>query len=95
MTQLNTDWFPPADASLKRVVIQRLVYDLLQQPYDEVEAFYKVFSQVSAKRFLLAKFHINFDPCVNFNNPFVKLINMTVLPLSDSWILYFIGCLQL
>ncbi|KAI3504952.1 hypothetical protein L1887_26770 [Cichorium endivia] len=29
---LNTDWFPPADASLKRVVIQRLVYDLLQQP---------------------------------------------------------------
>ncbi|KAL7608440.1 hypothetical protein Lser_V15G12885 [Lactuca serriola] len=42
---LNTDWFPPADASLKRVVIQRLVYDLLQQPYDEVEAFYKVFSQ--------------------------------------------------
>nr|KAJ0212017.1 hypothetical protein LSAT_V11C400227230 [Lactuca sativa] len=42
---LNTDWFPPADASLKRVVIQRLVYDLLQQPYDEAEAFYKVFSQ--------------------------------------------------
>ncbi|KAL7586649.1 hypothetical protein Lser_V15G40442 [Lactuca serriola] len=36
---LNTDWFPPADASLKRVVIQRLVYDLLQQPYDEAEAF--------------------------------------------------------
>ncbi|CAI9291717.1 unnamed protein product [Lactuca saligna] len=35
---LNTDWFPPADASLKRVVIQRLVYDLLQQPYDEAEA---------------------------------------------------------
>ncbi|KAL7600646.1 hypothetical protein Lser_V15G22369 [Lactuca serriola] len=44
-TFLNTDWFPPADASLKRVVIQRLVYDLLQQPYDEAEAFYKVFSQ--------------------------------------------------
>ncbi|KAL7602702.1 hypothetical protein Lser_V15G17653 [Lactuca serriola] len=43
---LNTDWFPPADASLKRVVIQRLVYDLLQQPYDEAEAFYKVFSQL-------------------------------------------------
>nr|KAJ0187446.1 hypothetical protein LSAT_V11C900488950 [Lactuca sativa] len=42
---LNTDWFPPADASLKRVVIHSLVYDLLQQPYDEVEAFYKVFSQ--------------------------------------------------
>ncbi|CAI9296180.1 unnamed protein product [Lactuca saligna] len=43
---LNTDWSPPADASLKRVVIQRLVYDLLQQPYDEAEAFYKVFSQL-------------------------------------------------
>ncbi|CAI9268954.1 unnamed protein product [Lactuca saligna] len=43
--ELNTDWFPPANASLKRVVIQRLVYDLLQQPYDEAEAFYKVFSQ--------------------------------------------------
>ncbi|KAL4566075.1 hypothetical protein LXL04_030185 [Taraxacum kok-saghyz] len=35
---LNTDWFPPADASLKRVVVQRLVYDLLQQPYDEPPA---------------------------------------------------------
>nr|KAJ0215273.1 hypothetical protein LSAT_V11C300137050 [Lactuca sativa] len=49
-TVLNTDWFPPADASLKRVVIQRLVYDLLQQPYDEVEAFYKVFSQLSSAK---------------------------------------------
>ncbi|PWA91648.1 ulp1 protease family, C-terminal catalytic domain-containing protein [Artemisia annua] len=29
---LNMDWFPPADASLKRVVIQRLVYDLLEAP---------------------------------------------------------------
>ncbi|KAL8243146.1 hypothetical protein R6Q59_009404 [Mikania micrantha] len=29
---LNVDWFPPAEASLKRAVIQRLVYDLLDQP---------------------------------------------------------------
>ncbi|KAI3685957.1 hypothetical protein L1987_79626 [Smallanthus sonchifolius] len=29
---LNVDWFPPAEASLKRAVIQRLVYDLLEQP---------------------------------------------------------------
>lgn len=29
------DWFPPADASLKRVVIQRLVYDLLEAPSHE------------------------------------------------------------
>ena len=33
--QLNVDWFPPADASLKRVVIQRLVYDLLEAPSHE------------------------------------------------------------
>ncbi|GKC27744.1 probable ubiquitin-like-specific protease 2B isoform X2, partial [Tanacetum coccineum] len=32
---LNVDWFPPADASLKRVVIQRLVYDLLEAPSHE------------------------------------------------------------
>ncbi|KAI7731998.1 hypothetical protein M8C21_030186, partial [Ambrosia artemisiifolia] len=29
---LNVDWFPPAEASLKRTVIQRLVYGLLEQP---------------------------------------------------------------
>ncbi|KAK1406711.1 hypothetical protein QVD17_38319 [Tagetes erecta] len=29
---LNVDWFPPAEASLKRAIIQRLVYDLLEQP---------------------------------------------------------------
>ncbi|GJU64133.1 probable ubiquitin-like-specific protease 2B isoform X2 [Tanacetum coccineum] len=29
---LNVDWFPFADATLKRVVIQRLVYDLLEAP---------------------------------------------------------------
>ncbi|KAI3758344.1 hypothetical protein L6452_05904 [Arctium lappa] len=32
---LNVDWFPPADASLKRVVIQRLICDLLEKPYQE------------------------------------------------------------
>nr|GEV81260.1 probable ubiquitin-like-specific protease 2B isoform X1 [Tanacetum cinerariifolium] len=32
---LNVDWFPPAHASLKRVVIQRLVYDLLEAPSHE------------------------------------------------------------
>ncbi|KAJ0790751.1 putative Ulp1 peptidase [Helianthus annuus] len=29
---LNVDWFPPAEASLKRTVIQKLVYDLLERP---------------------------------------------------------------
>lgn len=32
---LNEEWFPPADASLKRVVIQRLIFDLLEQPSHE------------------------------------------------------------
>nr|XP_043640297.1 probable ubiquitin-like-specific protease 2B isoform X2 [Erigeron canadensis] len=32
---LNMDWFLPADASLKRVVIQRLVYDLLEHTSHE------------------------------------------------------------
>ncbi|XP_059636599.1 probable ubiquitin-like-specific protease 2B [Cornus florida] len=27
---LNVDWFPPAEASLKRVLIQRLIYELLE-----------------------------------------------------------------
>ncbi|XP_042754287.1 probable ubiquitin-like-specific protease 2B isoform X2 [Lactuca sativa] len=32
---LNMDWFPPADASLKRVVIQKLICDLLENPHQE------------------------------------------------------------
>ncbi|KAJ9546216.1 hypothetical protein OSB04_025923 [Centaurea solstitialis] len=32
---LNVDWFPPAEASLKRVVIQRLICDLLEKPHEE------------------------------------------------------------
>lgn len=32
---LTVDWFPPADASLKRVVIQRLICDLLENPHQE------------------------------------------------------------
>ncbi|GKE34246.1 hypothetical protein Tco_1453568 [Tanacetum coccineum] len=32
LLELNVDWFPFADATLKRVVIQRLVYDLLEAP---------------------------------------------------------------
>nr|GEZ87284.1 probable ubiquitin-like-specific protease 2B isoform X2 [Tanacetum cinerariifolium] len=32
---LNVDWFPPTHASLKRVVIQILVYDLLEAPSHE------------------------------------------------------------
>lgn len=32
---LNVDWFPPAEASLKRVVIQRLISNLLENPYQE------------------------------------------------------------
>lgn len=30
--QLKPDWFPPAEASLKRVYIQRLIYELLGRP---------------------------------------------------------------
>ncbi|XP_022012411.1 probable ubiquitin-like-specific protease 2B isoform X1 [Helianthus annuus] len=32
---LNEDWFPPAEASLKRVVIQKLICDLLENPNQE------------------------------------------------------------
>ncbi|KAI3761743.1 hypothetical protein L1987_52165 [Smallanthus sonchifolius] len=32
---LNVDWFPPAEASLKRVVIQKLICDLLENPHQE------------------------------------------------------------
>ncbi|XP_024976442.1 probable ubiquitin-like-specific protease 2B isoform X1 [Cynara cardunculus var. scolymus] len=35
---LNEEWFPPADASLKRVVIQRLIYDLLEKPSHEASS---------------------------------------------------------
>ncbi|KAI3672602.1 hypothetical protein L6452_38697 [Arctium lappa] len=35
---LNEEWFPPADASLKRVVIQRLIYGLLEQPSREASS---------------------------------------------------------
>lgn len=36
--QLNVDWFPPAEASLKRVVIQKLIGDLLDNPYQETSS---------------------------------------------------------
>nr|XP_043617521.1 probable ubiquitin-like-specific protease 2B isoform X2 [Erigeron canadensis] len=32
---LNVDWFSPAEASLKRTVIQRLICELLENPYHE------------------------------------------------------------
>ncbi|XP_076949465.1 putative ubiquitin-like-specific protease 2B [Bidens hawaiensis] len=32
---LNVDWFPPAEASLKRVLIQKLICDLLENPNQE------------------------------------------------------------
>ncbi|KAK1441437.1 hypothetical protein QVD17_07326 [Tagetes erecta] len=32
---LNVDWFSPAEASLKRVVIQKLICDLLENPHQE------------------------------------------------------------
>ncbi|KAL8199713.1 hypothetical protein R6Q57_013281 [Mikania cordata] len=32
---LNMDWFPPAEASLKRVIIQKLICDLLESPHQE------------------------------------------------------------
>lgn len=35
---LNVDWFPPADASLKRVVIQKLICDLLENPNLEISS---------------------------------------------------------
>ncbi|KAJ7965813.1 Ubiquitin-like-specific protease 2 [Quillaja saponaria] len=35
---LNPDWFPPAEASLKRTLIQRLVFDLLERGYPEASS---------------------------------------------------------
>ncbi|KAI7744304.1 hypothetical protein M8C21_026565, partial [Ambrosia artemisiifolia] len=35
LTVLNVGWFPPAEASLKRVVIQKLICDLLENPHQE------------------------------------------------------------
>jgi sentrin-specific protease 7 len=36
--QLNGDWFPPAEASLKRTLIQRLISELLQNRSREVSS---------------------------------------------------------
>ncbi|KAK9070300.1 hypothetical protein SSX86_010700 [Deinandra increscens subsp. villosa] len=35
---LNVDWFPPAEASLKRLVIQKLICDLLENPHQELHS---------------------------------------------------------
>ena len=34
--QLNSNWFPPSEASLKRALIQRLIFDLLDKRSGEV-----------------------------------------------------------
>jgi sentrin-specific protease 7 len=38
LTQLNVNWFPPAEASLKRTLIQRLIFELLENRSSEASS---------------------------------------------------------